>query len=338
MAEYNAETVKKLAADLYGAGNIAARDYGEEYTQLAEAEALRQNQAAEAYREQLGALENASTAAYERLGTQAEDLSRIRLDRQPEQRTENGGGIYGTAGAELTESAKILHDNALGNAINDIRGAQKSEEDELELMERIAEYQRQQNVYQGLADLEQQQIAAQRAENQAAAWDILNANTSLDSILSRAYGLQQSEDALAEAQAQNAYNNAITEVNTFGKVMTKAAAEALGVPIGTSAAYAKVNLVKSSGSGSGGSSGTGSNSGLTDEDYARVYDALREDGRDHAYANQTVKAMMKANGESESVTKELTEYMYAVEQNALKNTFANSKTTTTAKKTVDWQK
>lgn len=338
MADYNAEAVKKLAADLYGAGNIAARDYGGEYAQLADAQTQRQNQAAAEYNAALEALKQENAAAYGTLNDTARELSQRRLDAPAEARTANGGGIYGTAGEDLTESAKILHDNALGNAMNDIAGAAKSDADEAELLQRIAEYERQQNVYQGLADLEQQQIAAQRGENQAAAGDLLNANTSLDTILSQAYGLEQSENALTETQKQNAYNNALSEVNIFGKVMTKAASEALGVPIGTSAAYAKVNRVKSSGGKSSGSKSSAS-SELTQEDYAQLYDTIRADGRDHAAANSTIKKLMTANGESKENIKELSDYMYAYEQSALKNTFANlKKSNTKNSKSVDWQK
>ena len=54
---------------------------------------------------------------------------------------------------------------------------------------------------------------------------------------------------------QTAVNNALKEVDTFGRIMTQSAAEALGMPIGTMSFTVEQKLLKA---GSNGSSGGGS--------------------------------------------------------------------------------
>ena len=61
---------------------------------------------------------------------------------------------------------------------------------------------------------------------------------------------------MAAQAAQNAYSQAMQEVSAFGKVVTKAAADALGVPVGTTLSSLSV---KKSSRGSGSRKKSGSN-------------------------------------------------------------------------------
>ena len=90
--------------------------------------------------------------------------------------------------------------------------------------------------------------------------------------------------------------------------MTKAAAEALGVPIGTSATYATANRVKSGGGSSKNSSEA--TSAATLDDYISAYDQIRASGSDTTSAFNYIYNEMKADGASKEVTEQVREYMY----------------------------
>lgn len=290
----NAESIKQLAADLYGSADTSAKNYSADYKKTAAANAAAQNQAAKNYNAAVDALKKENEVAYDNLRTDALGLSRRRLDAPTEQIVEDGAGIYGTAAPSAGGSAQILHDNAIGNAFNDITAARKTETENLLLAQKLADLERQSNNAQDLADLTQQQIQAQRAENQSAATAIGTASQYLAAAQDSYNAQKQSEISLAEMQKQNAYQNALNEVNTFGRVLTKAAAEALGVPIGTTAAYAKVNRVSSGGGGGGGSSYTDPYEGV-DYDEAFLAEVLSE-GKDTNTAYNYQLQRMKANG------------------------------------------
>ena len=404
MADYNAEAIKQLAADLYGNANVTVKDYAADYAAVSQLQQERQNAAAQEYGASIDALLRDNAAGMKKTEDAAVELSRMRTNAAPEVRTEQGAGIYGTAGTDLSESARILHDNALGNAMNEISAAQQTQAEQLETARRIAEYRRQQGIFEGLAELERQGISAQRAEDQAVANDALMVNQSLESIIGRIYGLQQGELSLTEQQRQNeianqlardqfteqqrqfdaeydlsnrefaeyrnqsaieqelarlefeeqqkqntagnqlnlsefeerqrqnAYSNAMAEINTFGKVMTRAAAEALGVPIGTTAAYATANIAGKNGGGGG--TPKAKDSGVSEDDYANMYKGLRENGMDSLSAYNKIMTEMEANGESKSLKNDLREFM----NDYTKNKAANQETVAGNQKLLDKQK
>ncbi len=292
----NADSIKQLAADLYGSADVAAKDYTADYKKIAAEGSAAQKKAAEDYNAAIDILKKSNDAAYGAIGEDVLELSRRRINAPDEQIVQNGSGIYGTAAQDASVSAQILHDNAIGNSYNDITAAQKAEADRLLLSKNLAELQRKANDAQDLADLTQQQIQAQRAENQSAAAALGTASQYLAAAQDDYNAQNQSEIALAEIQKQNAYQNALNEVNTFGKVLTKAAAEALGVPIGTSAAYAKVNRISSGGGGGGGPRQQPSTKTL--KDYENTFIGYRADGMDSATAYKKIMTEAKNNGES----------------------------------------
>ena len=129
------------------------------------------------------------------------------------------GGLYDTAKSGVSESARISQDNAMRNALNAASTQEQKQRDEIASEIIALGYTRDRNFANRLAELTLQKSAAQAAENQFAAdYDY------------RAWQFyEQEQQAARQLELEKAYN----ELNTFGKVLTKESAAALGVPLGT---------------------------------------------------------------------------------------------------------
>lgn len=344
----DAESLKQLAADLYAKADTVAKSYDTDYAALAAQNKATSAVAEQEYKTTLENLKAANTEAYKSIGADALLQSRRSLYTAPEAYTKNGAGIYGTAAED--GSAQILHDNALGNAYNDITAARESQADTLTLATKLAVLAREKSDAESLAALTQQQIAAQTAENQAAASDSLKAAQYLTTATDAVNTQTISQNELEELKKQNAYQNALDEVNTFGKVMTQAAADALGVSIGTSAAYAKVAQIAAAQAAAKSSGGYSRTSGGTSgANYAEAFlQSVLEDGKNVEAAYNEVYARAKANGatsaEIYALNKTRQEYASAtLESNAktaagnaaVINSFSNKQSTTTANTTAN---
>ena len=123
--------------------------------------------------------------------------------------------------------------NALQNMTGSLGGAQAQGAAELQLLRDVGAQQILAAQARQAAAIEGQYASMQGAENQAGAGRELSALSMLGDAKQNSLSAKRQEDAFAAQKAQDDYNNAIKELNTFGVIMTKAAAEALGVPIGT---------------------------------------------------------------------------------------------------------
>ena len=119
----------------------------------------------------------------------------------------------------MSESSRIAMDNALRSSLNATRTQEQKKRDEIASQIIALGYTRDRNFANRLAELTLQKSAAQASENQFAA----------DYDYRAWYAAEQAEQAAQQLALEKAYN----ELNTFGKVMTKESAAALGVPLGT---------------------------------------------------------------------------------------------------------
>ena len=136
------------------------------------------------------------------------------------------GNAYDDARSGVSETSRIRGDIALQNDINAAYRDQAAAEQEQDASVIQADLQRQQNIanYTAQAKVDQAKAEAEAKKDQA--------NYELN-----AWKAQQAAEEFAQkmnqTRQQDAYNNALNELKLFGKVMTRAAAQALGVSIGT---------------------------------------------------------------------------------------------------------
>ena len=179
------------------------------------------------------------------------------------------GNAYTTPTTGYSESSRIADDNALRNALNYANMQQQGAEDDIRSRINDLALQRDKGAADLYTQLAQALMGTQQSENQFAAnygqnQSQFDQNYALQKLQMEEATRQFNEQMAAQA-AQNAYSQAMQEVSAFGKVVTKAAAEALGVPVGTTLASLSVKQSTSGGrSGSGSSSGSGSGSGKKD--------------------------------------------------------------------------
>lgn len=147
------------------------------------------------------------------------------------------GNAYTAPVTGYSETSRIAETNALRNALNALNLQQQGQENTIGKEIRQAGYSRDAALAEALANIEQNRIAAQQAENQ------FGANYNLN-----VWRAQQEQE---QAAAEMAYEKAMNELQMFGRVMTKASANALGIPVGTTLAQYR------GGSGGGGSRRTG---------------------------------------------------------------------------------
>ena len=147
------------------------------------------------------------------------------------------------------------------NALNAASTQEQKQRDEIASEIIALGYTRDRNFANRLAELTLQKSAAQAAENQFAAdYDY------------RAWQFyEQEQQAARQLELEKAYN----ELNTFGKVMTKESAAALGVPLGTTtyAVQMQEQARKSSGK-----SGRGGGPGLSNDgnEFEKVTDVVMQ--------------------------------------------------------------
>lgn len=166
------------------------------------------------------------------------------------------GNAYSAPMTGYSETSRIAETNALRNALNALNKQQQGQEDTIGTEIRQVGYDRDNALAQALAQIEQNRIAAQQSENQ------FGANYNLN-----AWQAQQNQEY---QQQQLAYEKAMNELNLFGRIMTQEAANAVGLPVGTT-------LAKYNASSGGRRSSSGGGGGGIDIDWS-----LDDDGDDGA--------------------------------------------------------
>lgn len=164
------------------------------------------------------------------------------------------GNAYTTPTTGYSESSRIADDNALRNALNYANMQQQGAEDDIRSRINDLALQRDKGAADLYTQLAHALMGTQQSENQFAAnygqnQSQFDQNYALQKLQMEEATRQFNEQMAAQA-AQNAYSQAMQEVSAFGKVVTKAAAEALGVPVGTT--LASLSAKKSSGGSRGG--------------------------------------------------------------------------------------
>ena len=126
----------------------------------------------------------------------------------------------GLTSSGVSETSNIRRQVALQNSLNQANLQEQNQKNDIAQKIIQAGYTRDQNMAQYLAQAILSKSNAQAQEHQyAASYDF------------NAWQAQQEADRY---QTEFSYNKAINEVNTFGKIITQEAADALGLPIGTS--------------------------------------------------------------------------------------------------------
>ena len=236
----SAAGLEELASGYYKNLDVGAKDLTAEY-EAAAAQAALQRQAAESGYIDAQTLRLAEQEhEYQALRENAQRMSSVGTNEN----TDIKVPYY-----EETATAKAMRKNALGDIVSQIAAAEKGAAENIDLNKRLAEQQGRNLGSQLSVQNTGQFISAQSAEDRQGASRELGALSSLGNIKSSYNSAKLQEDALAQQKALDAYNNAMTELNTFGVIMTKDAAEAIGMPIGTK----KSALI---GGGKGGGKGT----------------------------------------------------------------------------------
>lgn len=168
------------------------------------------------------------------------------------------GAAYAGPISGVSETSRIAQDTAMQNSINDANKQEQAARDELAMQLLQAGYTRDQEVAKYLAELAIERVNAEQSENQFAA------NYDFDAWEAALKQTQWEMEYELEQQTE-AYQNALAELDAFGKVMTQKAADALGVKIGTtSLQYQQLSgKFKTTKSGSSGSSKSKSSSKKT---------------------------------------------------------------------------
>ena len=157
-----------------------------------------------------------------------------------------GGNAYSSPVSGYSELSRTTENNALRNALTRASLAQAGAEDDIQTQINQAGTNRDSAYAQALANLALQKLQAAQSERQFGAnynFNIEQAQQQMD--------YQKQQDALAQAQ---------WEMSTYGAVRSKAAADALGVPVGTTLASLKVKkpAARTTQSKSGGNSNNNS--------------------------------------------------------------------------------
>ena len=126
----------------------------------------------------------------------------------------------GLTSSGVSETSNIRRQIALQNSLNQANLQEQNQKNDIAQKIIQAGYTRDQNMAQYLAQAILSKSNAQAQEQQyAASYDF------------NAWQAQQEADRY---QAEFSYNKAMNEVSTFGRIITQEAADALGLPIGTS--------------------------------------------------------------------------------------------------------
>lgn len=207
-------------------------DYTQNYDNIAKARKAALDSAYEAQAATINAQRPELENQYKNLRAQTYANARLSAIGNNEALAANGlaGNMYSNPTSGYSETSRIAENNALRNALASANQQQVLANTALDNQITQAGLARDQAYQSQLADLEAQRLNAAQTENQFAAQYNLN--------------VQQANDAAAQQARQNALN----ELQYFGKIISQGAADALGVPIGTTYSSMKV----SSGGGGGG--------------------------------------------------------------------------------------
>lgn len=152
----------------------------------------------------------------------------------------------GLASSGASETSNISRQIALQNTLNQANLQEQAQKDDIAQKIIQAGYARDQNMAQYLAQAILNKSNSEAQENQyASSYDF------------NAWQAQQEADRYA---TEFAYNKAMNEINTFGKIITQEAANALGLPIGTTSyAVQQAEAAKKKVGSRGGSNSNGEN-------------------------------------------------------------------------------
>ncbi len=183
----------------------------------------------QAKKEQQKAQDAAYNSAVSELNTQSDKLSQ-QYDSARQQIYRNSlisaqgarevMAARGLTSSGVSETSNIRRQIALQNSLNQANLQEQNQKNDIAQKIIQAGYTRDQNMAQYLAQAILSKSNAQAQEHQYAASYNFNA-----------WQAQQEADRY---QAELSYNKAMNEVSTFGRIMTQEAADALGLPIGTS--------------------------------------------------------------------------------------------------------
>lgn len=182
----------------------------------------------------------------------------------------------GLTSSGISETSNIRRQIALQSALNQANLQEQEQKDEIARKIIQAGYTRDQNMAQYLAQAIIDRANSEAQENQYAASYDFNA-------------WQAQKDAEQYAQ-EFAYNKAINEVNIFGRIITKEAADALGLPIGTTSyAVQQAEAAKARSGGGGGSSNRNGSSKIDHEKVARAMSIVRDNGFANTFNATTIQ-------------------------------------------------
>lgn len=203
----------------------------------------------QAKKEQQKAQDAAYNSAVSELNTQSDKLSQ-QYDSARQQIYRNSlisaqgaremMAARGLTSSGVSETSNIRRQIALQNSLNQANLQEQNQKNDIAQKIIQAGYTRDQNMAQYLAQAILSKSNAQAQEHQYAASYNFNA-----------WQAQQEADRY---QAELSYNKAMNEVSTFGRIITQEAADALGLPIGTSS-YAVQQAEGAKKKSSGGYSG-----------------------------------------------------------------------------------
>lgn len=207
----------------------------------------------------------------------------------------------GLTSSGISETSNIRRQIALQSALNQANLQEQEQKDEIARKIIQAGYTRDQNMAQYLAQAIIDRANSEAQENQYAASYDFNA-------------WQAQKDAEQYAQ-EFAYNKAMNEVNTFGRIITKEAADALGLPIGTTSyAVQQAEAAKARSGGGGGSSNRNGSSKIDHEKVARAMSIVRDNGFANTFNATTIqhaleKLKVHGNASRDDKDREALEYV-----------------------------
>ncbi|MBQ4062171.1 MAG: hypothetical protein IJD14_04885 [Christensenellaceae bacterium] len=236
MATLSAAGLEALTNQYIEGADVGAADLSGDYRAAAMLEAQRTAEAQNNLNAALAQQEAQRNAGYAAISQQADRLKGIGV-------TDNTN--VAVPSVPETQTSELMRRNALLNMQGSVLGAKTQAGIDAELLKQVGLSGIGAQAAQLAAAREGAYASAQGYENQAGAQRELSALGIMGTAKANAANAKASEDSLTLQRQQADVSNALKELNTFGKIMTKGASDALGVPIGTTK-----NSFKS-GSGSG---------------------------------------------------------------------------------------
>ena len=275
-------TPTTTSAGTLGTSTTGTLDWAAYYDQQYQAQLDALNAAYQAQVQQLQAQLPQIKQAYDTQRGQTYTNSRLSALGNNEAAASMGlaGNAYAGPQSGYSETSRISQTNALRNALNAANLQQTNTEQGVSDTITQAGFSRDQSAAEALASVNSQrasalqnqsQFDAQMAAEQAAQEEATRQyNEQMASQqAAQAEAIRQYNEQMAAQQAEAAYNQALTELSTFGMIKTQEAADALGVPIGTTL---KSLQGKTSSSGSSTTrSVSGTSTEATDDEIAQAF-------------------------------------------------------------------